>query len=178
MSFDRVLPNPAVLQHESLRTTNPLDHKIMNDGAMVHRTGNRPNATDAACQYAELRNGKTLSNQKPPFGRPKGPVGKSKPLLIPHGLKPTGPILDPEDLAKRDQSSMSSGTACPMVSSLKDNTEQFCLCRPGPKIPRPRNGESRLSAPSTREHSKCFLFHFIDSGKQELLCQSRYNGNA
>lgn len=31
---------------------------------------------------------------------------------------------------------------------------QFCLCQPDPKIPRPRNGESILSA--SLEMGKCF----------------------
>ncbi|KAJ5152473.1 hypothetical protein N7492_009753 [Penicillium capsulatum] len=93
----------------------------MNDGPIVHGTGNRPDATDAACRYVKLRNGKTQPNQQLPSGRLKGPVGKSEPLSIPNGLRPTGPILDTKDLAMRDRPSMSSRKASLMESSLKDN---------------------------------------------------------
>ena len=166
MSFDRVLPNPAVLLYEAPQvslpgTTNLPDHKIMNDGPMANGTvGHRPDPAEA-CRYAELRsNGRSQPTQLP-FGRPKVPVGKPEPLPMPSGLnRPPAPMLDTIGLVMQDRSPMPSSTASPMKSALKDN-EQFCLCQPDPKIPRPRNGESILSTQSSNEHGKCFLFCFL-----------------
>lgn len=155
MSFDRVLPNPAALRYETPqvslpRPSNLLDHKIMSEAP-------QPVApSDAAFRYAELR-----PNGAPPtipFPRPKGPVGNPEPVPIINGTRPSGPMIETKDLAFRDRSSISSGSGSPIKSAFKDTPEQFCLCQPDPKIPRPRNGESRTAAPSSIEHGKCLLF--------------------
>lgn len=157
MSFDRVLPNPAALRYETPqvslpRPSNLLDHKIMNEGPQPPTA--QPDA--AAYRYAELRpNGVSPTM---PFTRPKGPVGNPEPLPIFNGARPSGPMIETKDLAFRERSSISSDSGSPIKSAFKDNPEQFCLCQPDPKIPRPRNGESRMSAPSSKEHGKCFLF--------------------
>ncbi|KAJ5172416.1 hypothetical protein N7492_005009 [Penicillium capsulatum] len=137
MSFDRVLPNPAALRYETPqvslpRPSNLLDHKIMNEPLPPPMT--QPDA--AACRYADLRPDGGSSTT--PLARSKGPVGNLEPLPIINGTRPPGPMIETKDLAFRDRSSISSAGS-PIKPAFKDGPEQFCLCQPDPKIPRPRN---------------------------------------
>ena len=75
----------------------------------------------------------------------------------PERVKP-GPMLSTKELPLRDRSDRSSSSSAGSNSPVKakDCSMQFCLCQPDPKIPRPRNGESITSIPSS-ELGKCFF---------------------
>lgn len=156
MSYDRVLPKPVALHHDSLpRPSNPLDHKVMNDlpGSHVHAAlPHRPDPIGSTCRYSGVpqthqqlavlhppKNGMTRAEQNPPSG------------------KPTGRVLPTKDLAFRDRS-VSSSDSCPSPVPAAYGDVKWCLCQPAPKVPRPRNGELMISAQSSSERGKCILF--------------------
>lgn len=167
MSYDRVLPKPVPLHHESSqvslpRSTNLLDHKIMNDlpkshGALPHR----PDPIGSGYRFNDRRpSGVPQTHQQmSALGRVKNANGVTKPEQSYQPNKQAGPMLSTKDLSVRERSSSSSGSASPASSAQKDGPAvNWCLCQPDPKIPRPRNGELMLSAPSSNEHGKCFSF--------------------
>lgn len=156
MSYDRVLPKPVALHHESLpRTSNLLDHKIMNDMPTSHvALSHRPDPVGSACRYNDARASgmpQAYQQQVAALNRPKHGMETSQP-----SLKPTGPMLTTKDLPIRERSLSSSGSSSP-VKSAHGNV-RWCVCQPARKIPRPRNGESMISTQSSSEHGKCFLF--------------------
>lgn len=154
MSYNRVLPNPVALHHDpsqvSLpRSSNLLDHKIMNDLPKSH--GALPLRPDplAACRYPEVRHPSITSVSA---HQHMASLNRAKPELSPQMGRPgrPGSLLPPNDLALRDRSSSSSGGSSPKMSK----ETSWCLCKPDPKIPRPRNCESIPSAPWFLEHGK------------------------
>lgn len=157
MSYDRVLPKPVALHHDSLpRPSNLLDHKIMNDlpasHAHVHAAlPHRPDPIGSACRYS---GGPQAPQQLTVLNRPKN--GMSKNEQSPPPVRPADPMLATKDLAIRDRSVSSSGSSSPVKSAHGD--VKWCLCQPAPKVPRPRNGEWMMSAQSPSEHGKCILF--------------------
>lgn len=169
MSYDRVLPKPVALHHDSLpRPSNLLDHKIMNDLPISHGSlPHRPDPIGSSCRYNDARPSGVLQahQQLAAFSRPKLEVTKTEQILPP--VKPAGPMLATKDLAIRDRSVSSSGSSSPVKSAHRDIN--WCLCQPAPKVPRPRNGESIISAQSSSEHGKCILFCRRCSRKTELV---------
>lgn len=164
MSYDRVLPNPVALRYESAqvslpRPSNLLDHKVMNEElpksvmAMRH--------PDGAVRYADPRStGIHQTHQH---------ISKEAHRMSSNGPgKPVGPMISTKELPLRersDRSSSSSASSTSPVKSHKESALQFCLCQPDPKIPRPRNGESILSAPSL-QFGKCFFDCFFFGRRQ------------
>lgn len=166
MSFDRVLPPPAAgLRNDSTpvslpRPSNLIDHKIMNDRPKYHGAlPYRAESTVAAGKHADMHSsGAPQAHQHmASFNGPKSAIakfpsdGSALPFSTDH---PLGPTVSTREYAVRDRSS-SSGSSSPVKED-----DHFCLCQPEKKVPRPRNGESMLSAPSSNEHGKCFLFWF------------------
>ncbi|KAJ5142321.1 hypothetical protein N7476_003821 [Penicillium atrosanguineum] len=136
MSYNRVLPNPVALHHVSSqvslpRSSNLIEHKIMNDLPMSHGAlPLRPDPLGAACRYPEARHPSTG-----PTNQDMTTLDRAKPELNPQMGRPTGPLLTTNDLALRDSSSSSSRGSSPRMSK----EISWCLCKPDPKIPRPRN---------------------------------------
>ena len=146
MSFDRVLPKPTALHYEASqgplprKTSNLLEHKIMNDDSKMavdqphphpHRDGG---PVGASCRYAtDMR-----SSGVPPLAlnRAKIALNKISSSASGESSKPVAPLLT-KDISFRDRSSSSS----PVKSAVVKEPGQFCLCQPDPKIPRPRNGK-------------------------------------
>lgn len=141
MSYDRVLPDPVALRNESTqvslpRTSNLIDHQIMDRKAV------------AMHDAYDTRSSVPQAHQHIAMNRPES-----------RASKPAGPTLTTKELPLRersDRSSTSSASSNGAPVKSKDTPMQFCLCQPDPKIPRPRNGESILSASS--ELGKCFRF--------------------
>lgn len=149
MSYDRVLPKPVALRYESAQVTprpsNLLDHKIMNDlpnSVTMHTDG--PSIYDARSTVSQAHQHMSLNVPEPKIGKPIGPMLTTKEL----------------PLRERSERSSSSSASSNSPTKSKDGAMQFCLCQPDPKIPRPRNGESILSAPSL-ELGKCFFDCFF-----------------
>lgn len=153
MSWDRVLPAPAGLHYDNaqVRPSDLLDHKIMNDSPKPHDPlVFRPESA----RYTEIRaNGVPQMHQHlSPYSQPKS-IGLKTDHMDMRGMKTQGPMITTKDLS-RSSSSSGSGSSSP-TKSVKER-DSFCLCQPDPKVPRPRNGESLLSAP-LEEHGKCLL---------------------
>jgi HMG box factor len=152
MSYNRVLPNPVALHHDSSqvslpRYSNPLDHKIMNDLPMSHGAlPFRPDPLASACMYPENR-----PNGVPQARQYVATLKRANPELSPQMGRPAGPMPSTSDLALHDRSSSSSGGSSPTRSTKEIS---WCLCKPDPKIPRPRNCESTPSASWSKEHGK------------------------
>lgn len=141
MSFDRVLPKPPTFHHEPAhvpvprKTSNLLEHKIMNDDAAAAVNMDGDHHRDwASCRYA--------ADMRPVDASPIASLNRAKIALNKiassasvERSKPIVPLLT-KDIPPRDRSSSSS----PVKRSANDAV-QFCLCQPDPKIPRPRNGE-------------------------------------
>ena len=145
MSFDRALPTPTLLRYEGPHAlfstaTNLLDHKVIKDGTMAKRTvAHALHPADAGCRSDELRFNWRILQDQLQSERPKGPKGQSEPLLMPNEFRP-GRILDTEGQRMLHRSAMLSSIDNPMKSAPQDGAEQFSLCQPNTKIPRPRNG--------------------------------------
>ncbi|KAJ5908805.1 hypothetical protein N7495_001487 [Penicillium taxi] len=139
MSYDRVLPNPAGLQYDTqLRPSNLLDHKIMNDlpanGGSPYRPD--PNYVDIHPNGVQQMHQQMVSFSRPKFAKPL--VGSPRDSLM---IKPGNAMVTVNELNQnaRKRSSSSSGSPSPIQTALKESSEQFCLCQPEPKVPRPRN---------------------------------------
>jgi HMG box factor len=170
MSYDRVLPNPIALRYESaqvpsLRPSNLLDHKVMNDStkstmAMRHPADGGP--VGASVRYPDARStGLSQTHQHMSFLN-GGKESRNMPSNGP--VKPAGPMIHTKELPDRSDRSSSSSASSTSPIKTKEHAMQFCLCQPDPKIPRPRNGESMLSAPSL-ELGKCFFDCFFFGSK-------------
>lgn len=125
----------------------PISH-----GALPHR----PDPVGSGCRYHDARTtGMPQAHQQQvmTLNRPKH--GMTRTGTSPPPLKPPGPMLTTKDLPIRDRSLSSSGSSSPNKSAHGDI--RWCVCQPARKIPRPRNGESMISAQSSSEHGKCFL---------------------
>lgn len=173
MSYDRVLPNPVALRYESAQVTLPrssnlLDHKIMAEelSAMAMRHPADGGPVGPSVRYSDTRSAVHQTHQHISQNASKEP--HPHPHLHPHkmssngSVKPVGPMISTKELPLRDRSDRSSSSSASSNSPIKSQKEsamQFCLCQPDPKIPRPRNGESILSAPSL-EIGKWHFFLF------------------
>lgn len=111
----------------------------------------RPDPIGPACRYSGVPQ---THQQLTLLNRPKTEMSRTE--QSPPPVKPVGPMLATKDLAFRDRSVSSSGSSSPVKSAHGD--VKWCLCQPAPKVPRPRNGESMMSAQSSSEHGKCILF--------------------
>ncbi|KAJ5779319.1 hypothetical protein N7457_007039 [Penicillium paradoxum] len=142
MSYDRVLPNPVALRYESVqvpiaRPSNLLEHKIMNEdlskSAMAMRYPTEGGPVGPSIRYADARS--TGISQTHHHMSSLNEAKSS------NGVKPMGPMLSTKELPMRDRSDRSSSSSASSTSPVKskENTMQFCLCQPDPKIPRPRN---------------------------------------
>lgn len=146
MSYDRVLPDPVALRNDSAqvslpRPSNLLDHKIMDRKVAMHDAYDTRSSVPQAHQHIAMNRSESRAS-KP------GPTLTTKELQLP--------------LRERsDRSSTSSASSNGPPVKSKDTPMQFCLCQPDPKIPRPRNGESVLCAPSS-ELGKCFSISDFD----------------
>lgn len=169
MSYDRVLPAPVAVRHESSGSnflhSNPFEHKIMNDLPMSHGAlPHRPEPQAGTCRYPEYR-----PNAVPQIHQQIAMYhGKAEPYTPPidkHSIVDAYPrqhSISTAPLPLRERSPPSSGSSSPVKSSKEEYASQWCLCKPDPKIPRPRNGESMMSAPMLNEHGKCLFLSFCD----------------
>lgn len=167
MSYDRVLPAPVAVRHESsgsnILHSNPFEHKIMNDLPMSHGAlPHRPDPIGPGCRYADYR-----ANTVPQIHQQMAMYhGRPEPYTPPVDKHPMAMYsrqasLSTGPLPLRERSPSSSGSSSPIKPSKEDYPGQWCLCKPDPKIPRPRNGESMISAPMLNEHGKSLFFHFV-----------------
>ncbi|KAL4887053.1 hypothetical protein BJY04DRAFT_177158 [Aspergillus karnatakaensis] len=142
MSYDRVLPKPIALHHDSTQvsmsrpTSNLLEHKIMHDDHnMADHRDNAP-----SYRYSEsiprvnlpsMHRARVVVNSK------NHPASPSTTLESPI---PTS-AMSTKTMALRERSSHSdrSSSTSPVKSAAQGSNTQFCLCQPDPKIPRPRN---------------------------------------
>ncbi|CAI7566720.1 unnamed protein product [Penicillium manginii] len=146
MSYDRVLPAPVAVRHESSGSnflhSNPFEHKIMNDLPMSHGAlPHRPEPQAATCRYPEYR-----PNAVPQIHQQIAMYhGKAEPYTPPidkHSIVDAYPrqhSISTAPLPLRERSPPSSGSSSPVKSSKEEYASQWCLCKPDPKIPRPRN---------------------------------------
>lgn len=160
MSYDRVLPHPVALRYESAQATLPrpsnlLDHKVMNEelSAMAMRHPADGGPVGPLGRYAEPRSAVHQTHQHISLNASKEPHAHAHAHKMSSNgsAKPIGPMISTKELPLRDRSDRSSSSSASSTSPIKSQKEsamQFCLCQPDPKIPRPRNGESILSAPS------------------------------
>lgn len=139
MSYDRVLPKPPALYHDSqrrdlpaARTSTPLAHKIMTDRfskAIAEQNEHQSAPVEGAAAVVPYRsNGAALKT-------PSSAIELTAALsTVPR--KRTVSLITSEATRQERATSTSSSKS----SSSRDSNIQFCLCQPDPKIPRPRNG--------------------------------------
>ncbi|KAL2835191.1 HMG box protein [Aspergillus cavernicola] len=146
MSYDRVLPKPVALHHDSPQvslsrptTSNLLEHKIMNDGIAManHRMEDAP-----TYRYSDAGHKVNLSSvHRARMSVNKNPSSLAAPLEAPKPMT----ALSTKNIPYRERSSVSerSSSSSPVKSTgppgHRESATQFCLCQPDPKIPRPRN---------------------------------------
>lgn len=165
MSYDRVLPAPVAVRHESSGSnflhSNPFEHKIMNDLPMSHRAlPHRPEPLAATCRYPEYRpNAVQQMAMYHGKGEPYTPPIDKHPIVDAY---PRQHSISTASLPLREHSPPSSGSSSPIKSGKEEYASQWCLCKPDPKIPRPRNGESMMSAPMLNEHGKSLFLSFCN----------------
>lgn len=153
MSYDRVLPKPPLLHHDSSHhlplsrpTSNLLEHKIMNDDVA------KVSMMDRHLESAAFSGHRRFTDTLPPvhltsLNRSKVALNKvaSNAASAFEAPKHTN-FLATKAIPLRERSSFSerSSSSSPVKSSNaptpRESATQFCLCQPDPKIPRPRNG--------------------------------------
>ncbi|KAJ5102580.1 hypothetical protein N7532_003109 [Penicillium argentinense] len=147
MSYDRVLPAPVGMHHESAGSnplhSNPFEHKIMNDLPMSHGAlPYRPDPLGSACRYTDYRPKPQMQQMAIYHGKvePYNP-----PIEINHNIPPATefypkqPSVSTNSIAFRERTPSSSGSSSPTKSGKEEYAGHWCLCKPDPKIPRPRN---------------------------------------
>ena len=164
MSYDRVLPKPPLLHHDSSHhlplsrpTSNLLEHKIMNDDVA------KVSMMDRHLDTAALSGHRRFTDTLPPvhlttLNRSKVALNKvasnaASAIEVPKSanLLPTKAIPLRERSSLSERSSSSSPIKTSNTPTPRESATQFCLCQPDPKIPRPRNGmQSEI-------YSICFL---------------------
>lgn len=134
--WNRVLPKPTALLHDyfndpfSRRDSSLLQHHVTSDrisGAVSDDSASR-RLTVPSIAYSEA----PRSPVRPSVSDSKTSVST---LRIDEGAiarKRTASLME-DDLPSRDPSPM-------IEDQAEDSPNQFCLCQPDPKIPRPRNG--------------------------------------
>lgn len=145
MSYDRVLPKPAILHHDASRQ----DHRSRSNTLLEHKI-----MTDKFSKVAEERDGSRRPNSllvdKAP---PSAPL--PQPLAVRTSVNCEEPMTEGSKVpltrrrvatlatgvSERDNGQKSPPLGSPKSASSKDSVVQFCLCQPDPKIPRPRNGK-------------------------------------
>ncbi|KAJ5489710.1 hypothetical protein N7539_004600 [Penicillium diatomitis] len=156
MSYDRVLPNPVSLRHETAslfslpRPSDLLDHKIMAGPpakpymALPHRPnpGTVENTmSDGVCFLShDQPNNVSQTHQHLMSFESRPSLGKldSRAATSPgQRLVKPGPTITTSDLGP--PRSVSPSESSSPAKSAKSDGLQFCLCQPEPKIPRPRN---------------------------------------
>ncbi|KAK5801265.1 hypothetical protein VI817_003477 [Penicillium citrinum] len=114
----------------------------MNDLPISHGVlPHRPDPLGAACRYPEYR-----PNAVPQIHQQMAMYhGKSEPYTPPIDRPPAIDIhqrqqsISTAPLPLREHSPTSSGSSSPVKSGKEEYASQWCLCKPDPKIPRPRN---------------------------------------
>ncbi|PWY87645.1 putative HMG box protein [Aspergillus heteromorphus CBS 117.55] len=151
MSYDRVLPRPPTLNHHEqhfARSTNLLEHKIMNDDvsskvAVMAKVsmdrhhhldhapvGGAPRRYLSGLPQVHMINQSTIALNK--LASPSLDAPKPSNLLAVKAI----PLRERPTLSERSTSSSPVKSNAP---TPRESATQFCLCQPDPKIPRPRN---------------------------------------
>ncbi|PWY63947.1 HMG box protein [Aspergillus eucalypticola CBS 122712] len=152
MSYDRVLPKPPLLHHDSSHhlplsrpTSNLLEHKIMNDDVA------KVSMMDRHLDSSALSGHRRFTDTLPPvhlttLNRSKVALNKvasnaASAIEVPKSanLLPTKAIPLRERSSLSERSSSSSPIKSSNAPTPRESATQFCLCQPDPKIPRPRN---------------------------------------
>ena len=153
--WDRVLPRPVTSLHDLMsggfpsRSSSLLQHHITSDRSTrehsddsVTRRSTVPSIAYHEPALTFQRDGRSLGEQDC-----VGLVDSSDGMVT---RKRAASHMDGDP---REPSPLSQ-------SSHEASAEQFCLCRPESKIPRPRNGMHLLSLSNGRKHpSTIFFFH-------------------
>ncbi|RLM00807.1 hypothetical protein CFD26_108291 [Aspergillus turcosus] len=147
MSYDRVLPKPPALLYDTpqvplpRRSSSLLDHKIMNDEPATKVSLVDHPVDGGSRRYTPEVPATGLPQMHLTLNRTKLALGKitsDSPIESPKLVAP----LSTKDMPVRERSSQSerSSSSSPVKSTApKESVQQFCLCQPDPKIPRPRN---------------------------------------
>lgn len=157
ISWNRVLPKPPPLYHldnHSERRSNPLfQHHLVSIGE----------PTDTPDIVRDRR--KTIhgvpNQERPRYSPPVSPFFRAYPIHVSDDL-PSGPLtrkraasLMAEESSEREPSPASTSNSNP------EPTNQFCLCQPDPKIPRPRNGRSTFLLCSLAIGTEIFVSAYL-----------------
>lgn len=130
--------------HQAHRTASLLDHHIVRDG--LHDAPVADDGRQTTAPYLPHPHAPPRLQQQPPPPPPPLPPSSIAPL-------PSHPPLDSRyfagqlhDARKRSIQEMtapdiSEGSSSPTSTGQVEGGNQFCLCQPEPKIPRPRNGK-------------------------------------
>ena len=134
ISWYRVLPKPAALLHEHFNDPFPQRHSSL---LQHHITSDKPSKAVSDTISGRRTTVPSIAYSEVPRPSPpsRSPVRNS--------IVSIGSIYTDEGsvATKRTASLMEDGLQSPDRSLRKEESgNQFCLCQPDPKIPRPRNG--------------------------------------
>ncbi|RHZ43425.1 putative HMG box transcriptional regulator [Aspergillus thermomutatus] len=147
MSYDRVLPKPPALLYDApqvplpRRSSNLLDHKIMNDETTTKVSLVDHPVDSGSCRYTAEVPASGLPQVHLSLNRPKlalGKIASNSPIQSPKLVAPV-PTKDTPVRERSSQSERSFSSSPVKSTASKESVMQFCLCQPDPKIPRPRN---------------------------------------
>ena len=139
ISWNRILPRPSPLYHDQLedrfgrRSSSLLQHHLVSIGEPENLTGSYKDRRGAIQDIPERERSRLNPLYGPFAGSEKTHAISAFPQKFSTSQR-VAPLMA-EESSPRDESSSSNSI------SAAEPTNQFCLCQPDPKIPRPRNGK-------------------------------------
>lgn len=141
LSWDRVLPAPHALLNGNVNDLHPrrssslLQHHLFSSKDLLESPKDRRSTVPSISYQVDP---KITPNPRIP---PRGSLDSSA-----SDQSATGPLTrKPAALLMADDSKTRETSPATTQDSNSEATNQFCLCQPDPKIPRPRNGTSLTS---------------------------------
>lgn len=139
LSWDRVLPAPDALLNGSSKDVLPrrssslLQHHLFSSKDRLEGQKDRRSTVPSISYQVDSR-----TSPVPPIPPPRCPLDISHPTQLATGAltrKRAASLMADESTPRETSPAATQG-------SIPESTNQFCLCQPDPKIPRPRNGTS------------------------------------
>lgn len=142
LAWDRVLPAPDALLNGNAnhvlprRSSSLLQHHLFSSRDLLESPKDRRSTLPSVSYQVDPRISPIL-----PIPLPRGPQDSSIP-----GQPTTGPLTRKRAASlMADESKPRETSPAATHDLVPEATDQFCLCQPDPKIPRPRNGTLNLS---------------------------------
>lgn len=143
LSWDRVLPAPQALLNGNAndilprRSSSLLQHHLFSSTDLLDRSKDRRSTVPSIAYQVNPSISTSTIPQTPPRAS-QDSIASDQPATGPLTRKRAATLM-------ADESKIRETSPATTHDSISETTNQFCLCQPDPKIPRPRNGTFLIS---------------------------------